>query len=265
MGIQLFSAAKLMALAIVFAIWFTNSAQAAVTSDLLPPRFTSLNDYVIPAPNQGPTNTCLFQAATGAMEILLNKSLNNKSPKVNGDTDISERYTISEDASRRSKTWFENAFLKFDSGEAILNRTIPFNAFSRTGNIMNSVWNIPGNMDNSPRIRLPAVDTVYLFSLGDGRWSRNVLTERHVEMVKDALIRYESPIILVGNDEDYWHVTVVTGYDDDINGDCYELESGSCREKGAFYVRDSFGLGLETRSYDWFMRRNNSAAVAKLR
>lgn len=231
----------------------------------LPSSYTELNDYVIEAPNQGAVNTCLFMAATGAMEILLNKQADHKRPKKGSEFDLSERYTITERSSpRRSKSWFEDAFLKFDSGVAVRARDLPFESFDEYGNIDYRVWNTPAAFNAAPRIRLPKVDTVYLFSVGN-KYSRNVLNESHLTQVKEALVKYRSPIIAVGNDEDYWHVTVITGYDDDLQGDCYELDSKVCRgKKGAVFVRDSFGTRLEARSYEWFLRRQNSAAVAKL-
>lgn len=234
-------------------------------ADPLPSRYTELNDYVVQAPNQGQVNTCLFMAATGAMEILLNKKLGIRNPQVNSATDISERYTISERSSpRRSKSWFEDAFLKFDSGEAVLTRDMPFESFTEDGDINYGIWNVPANFSTAPRIQLPKVDTVFLFSVGT-KYSRGVLNETYVQRVKEALVNYQSPVITVGNDEEYWHVTVITGYDDTREGECYELDSKVCAGKpGVFYVRDSFGTRLEERSYEWFIRRQNSAAVAKL-
>jgi hypothetical protein len=236
-----------------------NSASA------FPARYTELNDYVIAAPNQGQVNTCLFMAATGAMEILLNRRAGVKNPKSHSDFDLSERYTISENPSPiRSRSWFEDAFLKFDSGVAVRARDLPFESFDEDGNIDESVWNTPQAFETAPRIVLPKVDTVFLFSVGN-KYSRGVLNQSHLDQVKAALLRYRSPIIAVGNDEDFWHVTVITGYDDTIEGDCYELDSKVCRgKKGALFVRDSFGTRLEARSYEWFLRRQNSAAVAKL-
>jgi hypothetical protein len=229
----------------------------------LPTSYTELNDYVVTAPNQGQVNTCLFMAATGAMEILLNKKLGIRNPEMNGPTDISERYTISEKFSGDRGSWFEEAFLKFNSGEAVLNRDMPFESFDTEGEINYSVWNRPANFFSAPRIALPAVETVYLFS--HDKYSKGVLKQEHLKHVKESLVKYQSPILSVGNDEDYWHVTVIVGYDDDLEGDCYELDSKVCEgKKGSFYVRDSFGTRIEARSYEWFIRRQNSAAVAKL-
>jgi hypothetical protein len=237
----------------------------AFSAHALPTSYTELNDYVVPAPNQGEVNTCLYMASTGALEILLSKKLGLHNPPRRGPTDLSERYTISAYGSSRSKSWFEDAFLKYDSGEAVLDKDMPFTSFDVDGNINYSVWNDPANFDTAPRITVPKIDTVFLFSVGD-KYSRGVLNQSHLDQVKAALVQYKSPIITVGNDEDYWHVTVITGYDDNVVGDCYELDSSVCEGKiGAIYVRDSFGVRLEARSYEWFIRRQNSAAVAVLK
>ena len=226
---------------------------------------TELNDYVIPSPNQGDAGTCAFMAATGAMEILIAKKNGAKFPQPEGPFDISERYTISAPESSRSKSWFENYFLKFDSGEAVLQKDMPYEFYLSNGDMNYGVWNFPSNFHTAPRIQLPKIDTVFLFSAG-GKYSRNVLNPSHIDIVKKALDQYRSPIIAVGNDEEYWHVVVITGYDDEAtDGDCYELAPSACAGKrGAFYVRDSFGLGLEKRSYEWFLRRQSGAAVARL-
>ena len=248
---------------IAFTLAFSFSSAFYSTANALPTRYTELNDYVLQAPNQGQVNTCLFMGATGAMEILLSKKLGIKHPQPLGPTDISERYTISEAASSRSHSWFEDAFLKFDSGEAILTRDMPFESFTAEGDINNDVWNVPSNFDTAPRIKLPKVDTILLFS--NDKFARGVLDDSHLQRVKEALVKYRSPIITVGNDEEYWHVTVIVGYDDYLEGDCFELDSKVCRgKKGVLYVRDSFGTRVEARSYEWFLRRQNSAAVAKL-
>jgi hypothetical protein len=249
----------------VFAFVFcVPTSLSAFAQNTLPTSYTALNDYVIAAPNQGQVDTCLFMASTGAMEILLNKFLGIHNAQPNGDTDISERYTISAPDSARAKVWFENAFLKFDSGEAIINRDLPFESFTGDGEINYGVWGMPMEFSTAPRISLPKIDTVLLFASAD-QYARGILGQDSVDQVKQALLTYQSPIITVGNDEDYWHVVVIVGYDDQKTGDCYELDSSVCIGKvGGFYVRDSFGTRLDFRSYEWFMRHQNSATVAIL-
>lgn len=250
---------------IPFLLITTLACAGEAPTAVLPAQYTDLNQYVVTAPNQGDAATCAFMAATGAMEILLAKSKGISNPQIYGPVDLSERYTISAPNSSRSKSWFENYFLKFDSGQAVLQKDMPFNFWTASGDMDYGVWNTPANFQTAPRIPLPKIDTVFLFSVGN-KYSRNVLNRSHVEIVKQALVQYQSPILMVGNDEEYWHMLVITGYDDEAtDGDCYELNPAVCfGKKGAFYVRDSFGLGVEKRSYEWFLRRMNSAAVAKL-
>jgi hypothetical protein len=246
-------------------IFLTQSIALAQTQATLPSSYTELNNYVVAAPNQGQVDTCLYMASTGAMEILLSKKMGIRNPQRHGPTDLSERYTISEsDSPVRSKSWFENAFLKFDSGVSVLDKDMPFQSFTADGSINYAVWDMPSNFAAAPRIALPKIDTVFLFSIGD-KYNYGVLNQSNLDQVKRALVQYRSPIITVGNDEAYWHVVVITGYDDTVVGDCYELDESVCEGKiGAVYVRDSFGTRLEARSYEWFLRHQNSAAVAKL-
>src|SRR5688572_25636062 len=56
----------------------------------LPSSYTELIQYTIPSPDQGKSGSCLYMASTGAMEILLNKSLGLQSPPINGNTDLAE-------------------------------------------------------------------------------------------------------------------------------------------------------------------------------
>ena len=249
-----------------FLIFLVQVHPSSQSSESAPRQYSELNDYVIPSPSQGETDACLYMATTGAMEILLNQKLGLKNAKVNGATDLSETYAIHADENEdEDKTWFENAFLNFNSGEAALAKDMPFDAYTEDGDENDAVWSAPENFYLAPRISLPKVDTVFLFSAGS-EFDRGVLNESHVEMVKRALVQYRSPILALGNDDDYWHLVVITGYDDDAtDGLCYELPASVCaNQKGAFYVRDSFGRGVEKRSYQWFIRRENSAAVAKL-
>lgn len=246
-----------------FTVVFTVVDAKAVETPL-PSSYTGLNDYVVMAPNQGDTKTCLFMASTGAMEILLNKHLNIRNPKVNGETDLSERYTISAPSSSRVRSWLENAVLKYDSGEGVLQRDMPYFSFTATGEINNAIWNRPPNFNTAPKVSLPKIETQLLFEVGN-RYSRNVMDAIHLRKVKEALVREQSPVLISTNDTDYWHVVVVVGYDDNKEGDCYQLDHRVCEgKKGVILTRDSFGVGIEERSYEWFFRRVNAAAVVKL-
>ena len=85
-------------------------------------------------------------------------------------------------------------------------------------------------------------------------------------MIKDALWKYKSPVLINYNDEDYWHVILIVGYDDRIPGACYDTDPKECEgDIGSFYVRDSFGVRVELRDYDWFRVKGNAAFVVKLK
>ena len=152
--------------------------------------------------------------------------------------------------------------MRFNNGSAILTKDWPYEAW--TGTAVNySVWNRHPNYSQLPRVKLPQIETIKLFQYGN-RWATYVLNESHVEQIKEALWKYKSPIIINYNDEDYWHVILIVGYDDNIPGECYDTDPKECEGNiGSFYVRDSFGIKVELRDYDWFRAKGNAAAVVK--
>jgi hypothetical protein len=164
------------------------------------------------------------------------------------------------------KTWYENNFLKFNWGDAIHNSDLPFAGWTGPNNdqINWSVWNYPQDFDKLPRMKVPKVKTQQLFIKG-GKWATYVLTDADVEAVKEALWRYKSPIFINYNDEGFWHVQLIVGYDDDMPGECYDTDPSECSDDiGSFYVRDSFGIPVEIRDYDWFKVKGNAAFVVML-
>jgi hypothetical protein len=50
------------------------------------------------------------------------------------------------------------------------------------------------------------------------------LDENDIQKVKEALVKYQSPVIVNYNDDYYWHVILIVGYDDKLKGDCYQIE-----------------------------------------
>jgi C1A family cysteine protease len=108
------------------------------------------------------------------------------------------------------------------------------------------------------------VETIKLFELGN-KWSTLVLDQSHIQLIKEALWTYKSPILVNYNDENFWHVILIVGYDDNLPGVCYDTSPKECSGLGSFYVRDSFGLRIELRDYDWFRVKGNAAFVVKLK
>jgi hypothetical protein len=144
-------------------------------------------------------------------------------------------------------------------------------------------------------MKLPQVQTRLLFDATTeegGRWTAGVLQEKHIQMIKESLVQFKSPVVVNYNQGNYWHVVVIVGYDDEqvvqdrrvenaLKGKLLphwrkqiqkSLQSagGQLRRKGVFYVRDSGGCGngrgqpYSIRSYDWFKYLGNAAFVPYL-
>lgn len=233
----------------------------------LPVKYNELLPFVQEAPDQGETNTCLFQASTGAMELLLNKRDGITDPKKNGKYDLAESFLIWQYNYRDDAPvyhFIQGAVKNFNHGEAVLNKDWPFIAYNSDGTDSMEAWNRHINFDSLPRITVPKVTTEFLFARGK-KYSTYVLKKEDILAVKEALVKYKSPVIINYNDDDYWHVVLIVGYDDGLKGQCYEIDADECNEKGSFYVRDSNGNRFEARAYNWFLYRGNAAAVVKLK
>lgn len=228
----------------------------------LPSSYTGLLDYVQPAPNQGKTGTCLYVASTGAMELLANKLHDIKEPEPFGPYDLSEPYLIH--APRKTppgKSFFEAPIYKFNQSYAVSAQEWMFVAWI-DGRVNRSAWDDQDASRMTP-IKVPKIETIKLFNMED-RYATEVLDKGHVKEIKEALIKYESPILINYKDNKYWHVILIVGYDDSENGECYQTDEDDCENtNGAFYVRDSFGKTYELRDYDWFIGKGNAAFVIK--
>ena len=225
-----------------------------------PSAYTELLDYVQEAPDQGDTNTCLYVASTGAIELIANKTHGIKNPRPFGPYDLSESFVINA-PNTVEKSFFETPVLRFNRGFGIHIKDWPYEAW-KDYRVNKNVWN-PKNTSQLPRINVPKVETIKLFQYGK-RWATYVLNEEHIEAIKLALWTHKSPVIVNYNDNDYWHVVLIVGYDDNIPGECYDTDPKECAgSMGAFFVRDSFGVPVELRDYDWFRVNGNAAAVVK--
>jgi hypothetical protein len=226
----------------------------------IPSSYTELLDYVQEAPDQGETNTCLFVASTGAIELLANKLNHIKNPEVGGTFDLSESFVIHLPFSR-SKSFLDDPVQRF-KGKAVHINDWPFDAW--IGSAINySVWNRHPQFQELPRIKVPNVESLKLFQYGN-KWSTNVIGQEELDMIKEALWKYKSPVLVNYNDESYWHVILIVGHDDHLPGECYDTDPKECENSvGSFYIRDSFGVKVELRDYNWFRVKGNAAYVIK--
>jgi C1A family cysteine protease len=233
----------------------------------LPHRYIELLKFVQKAPDQGETNACWFVASTGAMELLLNQKDHIIRPKVNGKNDLSESFLIWQsdyyDPGHKKRHFIEEVVLRFNHGEAIHQKFWPFNAYDEDGQVNMDVWNIHPQFELLPRMKIPSIKTQLLFSRGK-KYSTYVLESKDIQTMKEALVKHRSPLIVNYNDEGFWHVVLIVGYHDKKRGRCYDLEPSECKGTGSFYVRDSNGNKYESRSYEWFLRKGNAAAVVEL-
>lgn len=231
-------------------------------------RYVELLSYVQPSPDQGETNTCWFMASTGAMELLLNKRDGIKNPIRGGKNDLAESFLIWQKDFHDQQTFthhfIEEVVVRFNHGTAIHHNAWPFHAYHDDGTDNMDVWNRHESFETLPRMEVPKIKTKLLFARGK-KYATYVLRKEDLQTVKDALVKHRSPIIINYNDDGYWHVVLIVGYDDSLQGECYELSDDECAKKGAFYVRDSNGRSFELRDYNWFLYKANAAAVVELR
>ncbi len=243
---------------LVLVVLFSGGLRAAA-----PVRYLELLPYVQPAPDQGRTGTCLYVASTGAMELLANRKHDLRNPEPYGRFDLSESFLIAQRPHEdgRGKLFLERPVYRFNWGFGISTRDWDFDVWR--GSVPDrTVWE-PRDWGPMEKVELPKVTTVPLFAEGD-RWSTNVLSDAHVQAVKAALIEHRAPVLVNYNDNNFWHVILIVGYDDLVPGKCYQITDQECGpRRGAFYVRDSFGLSLELRDYDWFRVKGNHAVVVK--
>ena len=212
---------------------------------------------------------CWFVASTGVMELLLNKLHNIHEPLPGGPFDLSESFIRWQpgyhDPKNPSRHFIEEIVQMFNHGEAVHNKDWPFNAYKEDGSTNMDVWNRHPDFANLPRISVPKVKTELLFHRGRNRYSTRVLKPSDLEVVKETLFKRKSPIIFNYNDDYFWHVAIIVGYDEDLKGDCYQIEADECNPRGAFWVRDSNGKRFEARAYNWFLIKANAASVVELK
>lgn len=232
-----------------------------------PSSYTELLEYVIAAPDQGKTATCIYVGSTGAMEILANKKHDLKHQMPGDQFDLAEQFLIHQKSARVPGHRVEAQVRKFNYGEAIHASHIPFVAWNEDGTPNRGVWTKPPGFAQLPRLSVPKIVTERLMVRGE-KWDMNVMRPGDVEAIKQALWKYKSPILINYNDTNFWHVITIVGYDDDLQtAACYDNtppEECAKTQEGAFYVRDSFGVPVESRDTDWFRVKANAAFVVRL-
>lgn len=247
-----------------FIVVFLFSTHLMAFSEVLPSRYTELLDFVQVAPDQGESGTCLYVGSTGAMELIANKKHGITRPEAYGPYDLSESFLIhAPKGETRGKNFLEVPVLRFNAGFGIPLSEWDYSTWD--GHERKNVWGYR-NWKVMKQIPLPKVETIPLFMIGN-RWSTRVLNDSHINLIKEKLVKHHSPVLVNYNDNGYWHVILIVGYDDDLPGTCYDedITIDECNEesRGSFFVRDSFGIPVEVRNYGWFRTKGNAAIVVK--
>jgi hypothetical protein len=254
----------LISILLLPAVLFSAASAGNPDQNLIPKKYVDLRPYVQPAPDQGETNTCLFVAATGAIETLLNQKYDVRNPQPGDRFDLSERWTITYPNSYGASDWRTEAITKFQDGWTLHQNVLPFEAKTKEGAVNWDVWSMPPNFYKLPKQVLKEKFEEFPLFIRGGKYATYVLTEKDLLTVKKALVQHEAPILITYNDEGWWHTILIVGYDDELKGDCYFTPQEECRGRGAFFVRDSAGIALEARDYDWFRVNGNAAFVVRI-
>lgn len=246
----------------------------------LPERYVELLPFVQAAPNQADSNTCLYVSSTGAMELLLNKINNVQNPEPNGPYDLSESFVIFQptyrDRATKVKHFMQEVVGRFNWGVAVHQNDWPYRALNEDGTTNMDVINVKHpQFETLPRIKVPQIKSQLLFKRGWTKYAHEVLRPSDIEAVKKALVEKQGPVHINVNDDGYWHILLIVGYDDTIKGDCYQIDERNCNKTGAFFVRDSYvkdpyvqaphAKRYQARAYNWFLEKGNSAAVIMLK
>ena len=171
-----------------------------------------LRDYFLPLPSQLGAGSCLYMAATGIGEFLLNKASGITNPTLGGLTDLSEQWTI--ELSKRIESELENRFTDavelLTRGGYVRDDELRFRAYA------DQRWKIEASPLMNASGNLPAIDKYVLFSAGGNgtEHSTGVMKPEDLDKIKEFLRTHESPVLFVFKYPESWHANIITGYDD---------------------------------------------------
>ncbi len=271
--------------------------------------FRGLESFALASPNQEDAGSCIYMAMTGAVEILLNQYYEIPLPGYDGDFDISERHLMSfrlrDTYDAFVPYWTTDAVLIFNfeggvlrnrdyrytkgwykrNADGVEQRALQDNLGALYGTPYN--WIDEYNIDLKRKlIQIPKIKRNVIFLNQDqDLWTVGVMNDDLIGKIKQELRDKQSPVIVIYNHFNYWHATVIVGYDDEKQTEeCpfvkawkkkneedpdlspYRRENlkklnlamqrgGGCTSKGVFYVRDSIYNGLLEPLYDYDLSR----------
>ncbi len=204
--------------------------------------FNELEPYVFPSPNQGGSGSCLYMALTGAMEMWLNMKIPASERKLEGDTDLSERFLMNagrQKFSQLNNFLTDSIYLYNIEKGALRNKDYPYTMgwYKKVdglnekaepeeegagyGTSYNWVDEYVPSLKSKLRT-VPLMERTILYADPDqNQWQVGDLPDDVIAKIKFELKVRKVPVILVYNHVSYWHGVIIVGYDD-------EEETGGC-------------------------------------
>lgn len=192
-----------------------------------------LKGYMLPSPDQLGAGSCLYMAATGIAEFLLNKANGIAHPSIGGPTDLSEQWTIGLSSQIPLQNNYTDAVELLRSGGTVQDQNLKFRAYGDSSWMREGLARVDASAISH---NLPDMRKEVLFSAGgEGTQLTNgIMTGEHLKSIKDFLRNNESPVLFIYKPPgtNWWHANIITGFDD---------------QKQTFTMRDSsFGNKVES-------------------
>jgi len=208
--------------------------------------FNELVPYVIASPDQDDAGSCLYMAITGIAEWWLARLNPDMSRAADGPLDLSERYIMNiagvEENETHLANWRTDAIYLFNqnANKSLLNSTYRFTkgwfiGDTYSDHLTASTAGAPGAeygtqfnwIDQRPKdpqgvVQLPEFERDVIFADPESnQWNVGIAPQNIVEKVKKTLRTRKAPVLVIYNQNSYWHAVYIIGYNDDLdNGNC---------------------------------------------
>lgn len=172
-------------------------------------------NHMLPSPDQLGAASCLYMAATGIGEYLLNQARGVVNPQPGGPTDLSEQWTIYQGRRVALGNNFTDAVDLLLNGGYVRDENLKFLAYGSASWMHDPVPALPANYVHKDLP--PYVKEVIVNAGGEGTQRVNgVMRPEQLEQIKSFLREHESPVLFVYQPPGapWWHANIITGYDD---------------------------------------------------
>ena len=208
--------------------------------------FNELVPYVLASPDQEDAGSCLYMAITGIAEWWLARLNHDVAPTADGPLDLSERYIMNvagmEEDDTHLPNWRTDSIYLFNQNgnKSLLNTSYRYTkgwflgdeysdhltvateqtAGAQYGTLFNWIDQRPQNPQGV--VKLPTFARDVLFADKDNNeWNVGVAPDDIAEQVKARLRTQKAPVLVVYNQNSYWHAVSIVGYNDEMdNGNC---------------------------------------------